>query len=229
MTEQPLAGAVSRVVAAAVGAVRRRRAGRRRRRVDHRRRPVELNALYVGTPPWDIGRPQSAFLALAEAGLLRGRVLDVGCGTGEHALMAADRGLPATGIDAAAAAIAIAQGKARDRDLPARFLVWDALELAALGEQFDTVLDCGLFHVFDDDSRSRYIDSLRAVIPAGGRYFMLCFRGRGRGWRPRPLTEEELRSAFADGWQVDAIEAATIEATPDPAGGRAWRVAVTRT
>lgn len=180
MTEQSLAGAVSHVVAAAVGAVRRRRrAGRRRRRDNHRRRPIELNALYVGTPPWDIGRPQSAFLELAEAGLLQGRVLDVGCGTGEHALLAAGRGLPATGIDAAAAAIAIAEGKARDRDLPARFLVWDALELAALGEQFDTVLDCGLFHVFDDDSRSRYIDSLKAVIPTGGRYFMLCFRGAG--------------------------------------------------
>jgi cyclopropane fatty-acyl-phospholipid synthase-like methyltransferase len=227
MTKQSLTGAAARGVAAAVGAVGRGRAGGRRLRAEHRRRPVELNALYAGRPPWDIGRPQAAFVALAEAGLLRGRVLDVGCGTGEHALMAAGRGLSATGIDAAAAAIAIAQGKARDRDLPARFLVWDALELAALGEQFDTVLDCGLFHVFDDDSRSRYIDSLSAVIPAGGRYFMLCFRGRRRGWRPRPLTKEQIRSAFADRWQVDAIEAATIETTA--AGGQAWRVAVTRT
>ena len=69
------------------------------------RRTEDFDALYAGTPPWDIGRPQPAFLALAEAGAIRGRVLDVGCGTGEHVLMAADLGLDATGLDAAPTAI----------------------------------------------------------------------------------------------------------------------------
>src|ERR1039458_6117514 len=57
------------------------------------RRPEDFDGFYAGTPPWDIGRPQPAFLSLAEAGAIRGRVLDVGCGTGEHALMAAGMGL----------------------------------------------------------------------------------------------------------------------------------------
>ena len=65
------------------------------------RRPEDFDALYTGTPPWDIGRPQPAFVQLADAGVLRGHVLDVGCGTGEHALMAAALGLQAVGIDAA--------------------------------------------------------------------------------------------------------------------------------
>ncbi len=39
--------------------------------------------------PWDIGRPQPAFARLADRGLLAGRVLDAGCGTGEHTLLAA--------------------------------------------------------------------------------------------------------------------------------------------
>src|SRR6202022_3853593 len=89
------------------------------------RRAEDFDALYTGTPPWDIGRPQPAFLALAETGAVRGRVLDVGCGTGEHALMAAGLGLPVLGVDAAPTAIAIAEGKARDRGLVARFLVWN--------------------------------------------------------------------------------------------------------
>jgi SAM-dependent methyltransferase len=71
-------------------------------------RSNEFDAMYAGTPPWDIGRPQPAFLELAERGELRGRVLDVGCGTGEHALMAASFGLEATGIDTSPTAIAIA-------------------------------------------------------------------------------------------------------------------------
>jgi len=96
-------------------------------------RHEDFDALYSGTPPWDIGRPQPEFLELAEKGALVGRVLDVGCGTGEHALMAARVGLEATGIDAAPSAIAIAERKARDRGLTARFLVWDALQLASFG------------------------------------------------------------------------------------------------
>src|SRR5664280_3480362 len=101
------------------------------------RRPEDFDAFYAGTPPWDIGRPQPAFLALAESGAIRGRVLDVGCGTGEHTMMAAGMGLDATGIDAVAAAIAGAEAKARDRGLAARFLVWNALELASLDGRFD--------------------------------------------------------------------------------------------
>jgi deazaflavin-dependent oxidoreductase (nitroreductase family) len=193
-------------------------------------RPEDFNAMYAGTPPWDIGRPQPAFLELAEQEVLRGRVLDVGCGTGEHALMAAGLGLDATGIDAAPAAIGIAEGKARDRGLTARFLVWDALQLAALGERFDTVLDSGLFHVFDDADRVRFVDSLRAVIPTGGQYFMLCFSDRQPGdWGPRRVTQDEIRASFAHGWQVDTIETATMDVTIDPGGVFAWRAAITRT
>src|SRR6202012_5527034 len=44
----------------------------------------------ASTPaPWDIGRPQPAFVRLAEQGLLAGRVLDSGCGTGEQTLLSA--------------------------------------------------------------------------------------------------------------------------------------------
>jgi len=190
---------------------------------------AEFEAAYATRPPWDIGEPQPAFAALAADGRLRGRVLDVGCGTGEHALMAAGLGLQATGIDAAPTAITIAEDKARDRQLTARFLVWNALQLRSLGEQFDTVLDCGLFHVFDDDQRDQYVEALRTALPAGGRYFMLCFSDRQPGDRgPRRVTEAEVRSSFAEGWIIDVIEAVKIDITIDPDGAQAWRVSLTR-
>lgn len=193
------------------------------------RRPEDFNEMYSGTPPWDIGRPQRAFAELADRGAITGHVLDVGCGTGEHALMAAGLGLPALGVDAAPAAIEIARRKAADRGAEVRFAVHDALRLAELGEKFGTVIDSGLFHVFGDDDRARYVDSLRAVIPSGGRYFMLCFSDRQPpGYGPRRITEDEIRTSFADGWRVDAIDAVTLEVTIDPEGVRAWRAEITR-
>jgi len=194
------------------------------------RRTEDFDALYAGTPPWDIGRPQPAFLALAQEGAVRGRMLDVGCGTGEHVLMAAGLGLEATGVDAAATAIDAARRKARDRGLTARFLVWDALRLAALGELFDTVLDSGLFHVFQDDERPAFVDGLGAVTRPGGRYLMLCFSDRQPGaWGPRRVTQAEIRASFDDGWRVDSIEPARFDVTIDPDGALAWLAAITRT
>jgi SAM-dependent methyltransferase len=183
----------------------------------------------TGTPPWDIGRPQPAFERLAQVGSLVGRVLDVGCGTGEHALLAASHGREAVGVDLSPRAIELAKHKAADRDLEVRFSVWDALRLPELGEQFDTVLDCGLFHVFDDGDRMHFVRSLAAVTPAGGRYHMLCFSDRQPGdWGPRRVSQEEIRTAFASGWVVESIEPVVIDITIDPAGALAWQVTATR-
>jgi SAM-dependent methyltransferase len=195
------------------------------------RKPSDFDALYTGTPPWDIGYPQPAFLELANSGELRGRLLDAGCGTGEHALMAAALGLHTTGVDTSVLAIESARRKARERSLPVRFLVWNALQLAALGEQFDTVLDSGLFHVLDDQDRRAYVENLTAVTAPGGRYFMLCFSDRQPGegqFGPRRIREFEIRDAFAHGWRVDAIEPVKIEATVEPEGIFAWRAKITR-
>jgi cyclopropane fatty-acyl-phospholipid synthase-like methyltransferase len=192
------------------------------------RKPGDFDAFYTGTPRWDIGRPQPAFLSLAETGAIRGRVLDVGCGTGEHTLMAASLGLEAVGVDTAAAAIASAERKARERGLSARFQLADALNLTMLGMQFDTVLDCGLFHVFSDEDRRLFVESLSAVARPGCRYFMLCFSERQPGeFGPRRVTEAEIRASFASGWQVDSIEPATLEITSGP-GVLAWLSGLTR-
>src|SRR5579875_1077967 len=194
------------------------------------RPPHDFEASYASeTPPWDIGRPQPAFARLARAGGLQGRVLDVGCGTGEHAMLAASLGHEAVGIDIAPVAIERARAKAAARDLSVRFIVSDALALPELGLGFDTVLDCGLFHLFDDADRARFVASLTAALPVGGRYHLLCFSDREPGdWGPRRVTQAEIRESLADGWAVDSIEPDRLEIRLGPGEAHAWLVGATR-
>lgn len=190
----------------------------------------EFDSSYEGQPPWDIGRPQAAFVELVDAGGLVGRVLDVGCGTGEHVLLAAAAGHDATGIDLAATAIERARDKARERSLSATFLVHDALDLVSLAGPFDTVLDSGLFHVLSDDARVSYVEQLHSVISPGGRYHVLVFSDRQSGdWGPRRISERELRDCFADGWHIDALNASYYEVNLHPGRAEAWLATMTRT
>jgi cyclopropane fatty-acyl-phospholipid synthase-like methyltransferase len=191
--------------------------------------PHDFDSSYEGTPPWDIGHPQPAFLSLARSGALSGSVLDVGCGTGEHALMAAELGFDTTGIDLSPTAIRLAEHKARERGLAPRFLVADALALELSKDRYETVLDCGLFHVFDDRDRERFVTGLSSVVEPDGRYFMLCFSDRQPGdWGPRRVSRAEIQSSFTEGWRIQSIEPTQIEITIDPDGARAWLAIIVR-
>jgi SAM-dependent methyltransferase len=182
-------------------------------------------------PPWDIGRPQPAFARLADSGLLSSRVLDAGCGTGEHVLLAAAHGAAAMGVDLSALAIEKARGKAAERGLTARFEVADALHLERLGESFDTVIDSGLFHVFDDADRAGYVAGLGAVIEPGGWYYMMCFSDSQPGvWGPRRVQREEILSAFAGGWAVESLtpDTFTVNRVEETTSVSAWLAVIRR-
>jgi ubiquinone/menaquinone biosynthesis C-methylase UbiE len=199
-------------------------------RSGHRDLVAHYEAAYETTPPWDIGEPQPAFATLAANGRLHGQVLDVGCGTGEHVLMAAAAGCEATGIDITSTAIRRAEAKARERGVSAHFIVGDARNLESLGKQFDTVLDCGLFHVFDDEDREPFAASLARAIRPGGHYFMLCFSEmEPPGWGPRRVTQREINDAFVHGWRVETIEPTELRVTIRAEPARSWFASIART
>src|SRR5258706_6734766 len=127
--------------------------------------------MYEGTPPWEIGRPQGAVGRLVMSGELRGRVLDIGCGTGENALLVASAGNDVLGVDLARPAIEAAQQKALERGISATFLVQDVLSVRALGRRFDSVLDSGFFHTLSDVGRKVYAETLASVMVPGATLF----------------------------------------------------------
>ena len=169
---------------------------------------------YEGKAPWDIGKPQKVFVQAADQ--ITGSILDAGCGTGENALFFAERGHKVTGIDFLEKPISEAKKKAGQRGLQTTFLVMDALHLHDIPEVFDTVIDCGLFHVFSDEDRTRYVEGLASVVKPGGRLFLLCFSDQEPpGDGPRRVTQQEIQDAFAKGWEVESIEESRFEVRPD--------------
>jgi SAM-dependent methyltransferase len=193
-----------------------------------------FESLYAGQPPWEIGRPQKVFTDVADQ--ITGSMLDAGCGTGENALHFASRGHKVTGIDFLAEPINRAKQKAQDRGLAATFIVMDALHLKDLPEVFDCVIDSGLFHVFSDEDRRRYVEGLASVLKPGGKLFLLCFADDEPGEQgPRRVSRREIEEAFADGWQIESIEPTRFEVRPDlkdisfsEGGPKAWFVRVRR-
>jgi SAM-dependent methyltransferase len=189
---------------------------------------------YAGQPPWDIGKPQPAFVAAADQ--IKGAVLDAGCGTGENALYFAARGHKVTGIDFLAEPIGRAKEKSTERRVPATFLVMDALALKDLPEVYDTVIDSGLFHVFNNVDRARYVEGLATVLKLGGKLYLLCFSDAEPGTQgPRRISRKEIDDAFAHGWSIESIEPSRAEVRRDlkdvsfsEGGPKAWFVVVAK-
>jgi cyclopropane fatty-acyl-phospholipid synthase-like methyltransferase len=176
-----------------------------------------------GRLPWDVGAPQKPFAVLAEKGALSGTLLDVGCGTGEHALLAAACGGAGHGIDISPRAIEIARRKATERGLDVDFQVGDALHLESFGVIYDTIIDSGLFHVFDDRARSEYVESLSRVVRPGGVCYLMCFSDRQPGdMGPRRVSRDDLRRSFQPGWTVESIEATRFAVAREPGYAEAW-------
>jgi SAM-dependent methyltransferase len=192
--------------------------------------PRDFEATYrAGPPPWEIGRPQAEIVKLAETGLVVGSVLDVGCGTGENALHLAARGHAVFGVDGSETAVALAREKAAARGLAgAQFHLWDALQLRRLRKTFDTVIDSGLFHVFADDQRRPYAQSLAEVTASGSDLFILCWSdAEPPGPGPRRVAEYEIRDAFRSIFAVMDVEPAVFEKA-DGVPAKAWLARLTK-
>jgi ubiquinone/menaquinone biosynthesis C-methylase UbiE len=159
-----------------------------------------------------------------------GRVLDVGCGTGENALYLAGNGFSVSGVDLSDRAISMARAKAAERQLKVEFQAGNALSLDFKDGVFDNVIDSGLFHTFPDNDRPVYTREITRVLVTGGRYFMLCFSEKEpTDWGgPRRITKEEIETTFSMLFKINYIRDQLFATRFHANGGKAYLTSATK-
>ncbi|HZA12467.1 class I SAM-dependent methyltransferase [Mycobacterium sp.] len=185
----------------------------------------DFDALYRGespaegvppmpSPPWDTKAPKENVVAWQEAGLVRGDVLDIGCGLGDNAIYLAKQGHAVTGLDISPTALITAERRANDAGVDVKFAVADATRLEGYRDAFDTVIDSGMYHCLDDDGKRAYLAALQRATRPGARLLLGCFSDANPvdDEFPRPVVSEQtLRETLAGaGWDITSLEPATV-------------------
>ncbi len=160
----------------------------------------------------------------------KGRVLDVGCGTGENAIFLAQNGFSVVGLDVAKKALQVAMAKAAQRKVKVDFRVGDALSLDFPENYFDIVIDSGLFHTFTDEDRPVFAAEIARVVRDDGLYFMLCFSEKEpTDWGgPRRMTRKEIEQTFSPSFKINYVRDVFFATRIHNNGGKAYLTSATK-
>ena len=99
------------------------------------------------------------------------RILEVGCGDGEIAMLLSGLGYEVSGVDCSQVAVDWGRSKAAERGLEVGFVHGDARFLDAFDdESFDYVVDGAVFHCMLDADRGTFLKAVRRVLRPGGSF-----------------------------------------------------------
>lgn len=102
-----------------------------------------------------------------------GRLLDLCCGYGRHAMRLAERGYQVTGLDRDPAAIAEAERRTHVANQQVTYLVGDMREIGALPGTFDGIINMWQsLAFFDEATNADVLRQVRSKMTPGGRFIV---------------------------------------------------------
>jgi len=190
------------------------------------------DAAYHGSPPWDICAPQPEIVQLEKEGSIpKGKILDIGCGLCENSMFLAKKGYSVTCIDIAQLAIEKSRAKAAEVGVRITFIIGDALHLNTYfnEESFDAIIDSGLFHALDENSRRPFAEQVWRALAGDGRYFMLCFSDKETmPGGPKRISKAEIEATFSGLFKINCMRDAHFVNKFYEEGARAYLVSMTK-
>lgn len=190
----------------------------------------QMDKIYSTIPPekipWNIEHPPDILTQLVDSNKIKpGRVIDLGCGTGNYAIYLAAQGFNPTGIDISAAAISIAKKTAMAKGVKCRFITADILDPNfKTDELFDFAYDWEVLHHIFPKDRKTYVNHVSRLLKPGGQYLSVCFSinsaqfgGKGK-YRKTPLdttlyfsSEDEMRDLFKSDFEIEKLKTVDIK------------------
>lgn len=156
-----------------------------------------------GDTPWDKGEAHPVLQPMLARGVLRGRILVPGCGTGHDVRELARCGLTVTGLDLAP--LAVEQARAHPKFSGETYEVGDFLALSVAQHGcFDGVFEHTCFCAIDPARRSDYAEAAAAVLAKGGRLLAVFFADPGNDGDGPPFgcRAEELDELFGKNFRL---------------------------
>lgn len=152
----------------------------------------------LSTPDWVQGTGNIALAKLIiNKKISKSKVLDIGCGYGQNAIMLATNHFDVTGIDIMPEAINRAKLLANLYGLDINFVEGDVLELPFEDETFDIVNDTFVFHNIKPENRDLFAKNIYNVLKNNGLYIMVEFSDRmSSGSGPIRLTSKDIIHTF---------------------------------
>ncbi|MCL5270299.1 MAG: methyltransferase domain-containing protein [bacterium] len=179
-------------------------------------------AYQSGVHGWPVDIPDPRLTACLERLIGEypgGRLLDMGCGEGRHALAAAAMGFRVTAVDYEPLALRRARGFAQDHRVSGIvFRRASVLQLPFARASFDIALDAGCLHHQLKRDWPAYRSILLKVLAPGGAYLLSVFSPRFRFFREtnrpwhiahgayrRCFTADDIRKLFDADFQFIAL------------------------
>jgi len=179
----------------------------------------------TGELPWDTGRPDLHLVSLiSKWPLVRGKALDIGCGTGTNSLWLARQGFEATGLDVSAEAIAQARQRAGAQEVDCTFVCDDFLTSDMAANSLAFAFDRGCLHTIAGEQRGGFVKKVAKLLLPGGLWLSLI----GNADDPRPdkgppkLSAAAVAQTVEPFFEILELESCLLESRLEHAP-RFWR------
>lgn len=148
--------------------------------------------------------------------LSSGKFLDLGTGPGTQAMQLDNLGFDVTGSDLSVTAI----NRAKKWYPNTVYVVDDILNSNFTNNEFDFILDRGVFHIFEKEKLSDYLKQIKRILKKNGILFLKCMSEEEKinedGEGPFLYSKEKIIDFFEDDFEIESLKNSVYYGTLNP-------------